>query len=141
MLNLNDLKTALADKAKLAADLASAQEQIANLTASLANAETLASEARTLADSLTAQITEANTLIEGLRTQVTTLEADKATVAEKVSASTVEQIAQLGIASAELPPSSGMVADAGRTISRADFDKLNHTERNEFFRHGGKISE
>lgn len=107
MLKLSDLTAAIADKQKLAADLAAAQEQITTLMADLDTSKAFALAETARADGFAAEIALANTSIEALRGQVFTLEGEKKTVAE----ATVEQIAQLGVNASELPASAGMVAD------------------------------
>ena len=100
MLKLSDLRTALADKAKLSEDLATALAKITTLEADI-----LAANAK--ADAFSLEIAEANTLIESLNGKVTALETEKKTVAD----STIETIAELGIAAKDLPKTTGTVVD------------------------------
>lgn len=100
MLKLSDLRSALADKAKLSEDLATALAKITTLEADI-----LAANAKS--DAFSLEIAEANTLIESLNGKVATLEGEKKTVAD----ATIETIAELGIAAKDLPKSGGTVVD------------------------------
>ena len=100
MLKLSDLRTALAEQAKLSEDLATALNKITSLEADI-----LAANAKS--EAFTLEIAEANTLIESLNGKVAAMEGEKKTVAD----ATIEQIAELGIAASELPKTTGTVVD------------------------------
>lgn len=121
MLKLSDLKAALADKTLLVNDLAAAQSQITQLQADL-----LAATAK--ADGFSAQIAEANTLIETLNGKVANLETEKKTVAE----TTIEKIAELGIAASDLPKASGSVVDEKDIYTQ--WKALSGGEKQSYFR-------
>jgi chromosome segregation ATPase len=121
MLKLSDLRAAMADKAQLATDLATAQSQLAQLQADL-----LAANAK--ADGFSSQIAEANTLIESLNGKVATLETEKKTVAE----TTIETIAELGIAASDLPKASGSVVDEKDIYTQ--WKALSGGEKQSYFR-------
>lgn len=121
MLKLSDLRTALADKAKLSEDLATALAKITSLEADI-----LAANSKAEAFSL--EISEANTLIESLNGKVATLEGEKKTVAD----ATIETIAELGIAAKDLPKSTGTVVDDKAIYEQ--YSALTGREKTAFYR-------
>jgi hypothetical protein len=59
---------------------------------------------------------------------------------DEVSKKVTAELSGLGI-TAEAAPSQLTADEAEKTLSRADFDKLDHSARNKFFAQGGKLKD
>lgn len=129
--------TGIADRIDSAlADRASAQARISELEVQLAEAPN------------TARMTELEGQISTLTTRAETAEASLATaneqlgtfdqrVTEAANAEAARIIASNGHAPVTIPGNSGV----SKTITRAEFNSMNHADRNAHFRNGGKISQ
>lgn len=116
----------LRSQSALVGDLTTARAEVARLTAELGtSAQTIATLNSELADLRAGR--------DQLAATVTSLEAAQTTVAAGVA----DAMAQIGVPAATLPPAEDEAP--GKTASRAEFDKMNDEQRNEFFRQGGKL--
>jgi septal ring factor EnvC (AmiA/AmiB activator) len=110
--------------------------QIATLQGTVAaHVATLAERDKTIS-AMQAELTDLRAGRDQLTATIATLEAGAKTVSESVR----DQMAQIGVPVADLPPAEPESASA-KTLSRAEFDKLNDEQKNTFFREGGRLTE
>lgn len=134
---------ALTEKVQgLEASLQSAQSEITDMTAALTertvDLENALNELGGVKSQLESITAERDTLTESLRTaqsQVTALEADLITANTLAEARAAEIVAQAGIVPVEVIADSKGVNEK----TRAEFNEMNHKQKNAFVRNGGKI--
>ncbi len=129
MLNLADLKAALASKDKLTTDLTASKAEVDRLVKALAEAEKTAGDEKTRADGLQSQLEAGQKTIDELTGKVTTLETSSKTVSENV----LETVAKLGIPAAELPANTLEQGSSAEEL-RAQYAKIKDpTARGAFY--------
>lgn len=120
------------EQAQLIATLETANK---DLTAKLAASESKVALADSTVADLTAKLTKAETDLTASAAKITALEAEKKTVGEEAA----QVVAALGMDTTSIPAQSAK--DDAKTITRAQFEAMNHAERSAHFAAGGKIKD
>lgn len=130
------LKAALTDAQASSATIAAALQEA---QAELASATSINAELSAKVDALTASAAETAAAIAAAQAATVAAEA-RATAAEAaVEAQVLERLASAGVDPVKRDP----IAKEGgeQTLTRAEFDKLDHSARGAFIAAGGKVTE
>jgi len=129
----------------LNSDLAAAQELAQQAEARANEAQSAAQVALDERNAAQARNEELTASVGELTGQIATITGERdAAQTElldaKLDLERISQLAQVkGINISEALPAAAASTPDSKTLTRAEFDKLAHSERNEFFRTGGKI--
>lgn len=132
------IKAALASKADLQARLELATTDLAARDATIATLQTDLAAAQARVTSLEAEAAEINLALSAHQKEVDTLKAAEQSLELRAAAKSKEELKSLGFPAAQLPNPDPRAGQA-KELTPTEFNALDHTARNEFFRAGGKL--
>lgn len=134
------LRAALSSKSDLTAKLDAATDSLAVITAERDTARAELATAQARITELEAQLGEVNAALGEHEKEVAALKAADKDLDKRSSEQAKLIVRGVGVQASEMPASqTGEEASDAKVMTYAAFQKLNHTQRNEFKRNGGRI--